>query len=341
MKFSEMKKTENYFEVVIVLFFLALFVYMLLDFFFVLLFASSLVFLFYRPYKFFLKIFRSKDITAFFMTLLLIFLVIVPFYFLIGVLIDESRGLFLTGIDVYENLETFGCDSHNVCQKITDILHFLDFGVEQLLAKTSSLISSSLGGIFSSLWNFLLDLCIFLLAFFFLLRDGDSLLRYLKRIIPMKNSYKEALFLKFRDVSAAVFVDSLFIAMFQGLLVGIGLYFTGFSAPIFWGLIAAFLALLPFVGAAFVWVTAGLYLVGVQEYVLGVGLLIYGLVIVSTSDNVLRPILLKSKVEIHSFIIFLAILGGLSVFGFFGIFLGPLIVSLLITVVQLYDLEFY
>lgn len=341
MKFSEMKKTENYFEVVIVLFFVALFVYMLLDFFFVLLFASSLVFLFYRPYKFFLRIFRSKDLTAFFMTILLILLVVVPFYFLSGVLIDESRGLVSTGVDLYENVGSYDCASSVACQRVTEVLRFLNFGVDQLLAKVSSLISSSLGGIFSSLWNFALDLCVFLLAFYFLLRDGDSLLVYLKRIVPMKNSYKEALFLKFRDVSAAVFVDSLFIAMFQGLLVGIGLYFTGFSAPIFWGVIAAFLALLPFVGAAFVWALAGLYLVGVQEYILGIGLLLYGLVIVSTSDNVLRPILLKSKVQVHSFIIFLSILGGISVFGFFGIFLGPLIVSLLITVVQLYDLEFY
>lgn len=336
-----MKRAEGYFEVFLVVFLVGLFLFMIWDFFFALLFASSLVFLFYKPYRGLLKVIRSKDLAAFIMTILLIALVVIPSYFLAQTLFTESKYLVSTGVDIYQNFDFNNCGDNSVCNSVQNMLKFLNLGVDQLVSKVGSAFSASYSSIFSSLWNFVIDLCIFLLAFFFMLRDGDRFVKYLKRIIPMKDSYKEALFLKFRDVSAAVFLDSLFIAMFQGLLVTIGLYFTGFQAPIFWGIIAAFLALLPFFGATIVWAPAGLYLIATYDYILGIGLLLYGLLIVGTADNLLRPLLLKTKVQVHAFIIFLSILGGISLFGFFGIFLGPLIVSLLITVIQLYRLEFH
>ena len=336
-----MKKAEGYFEVFLVVFLVGLFIALIWDFIFPLLFASSLVFLFYKPYLYVLKVVRSKNLAALIMTGLLISLVVAPLYFLAQGLFEESKQLVTTGLDVYENFDIEDCEKGAVCSYIYDGLRFLNIGADQLVTKVSSWFSTSYNVIFSSLWNLAIDLCIFILGFFFLLRDGERFVQFLKRIVPMKDSYKEALFLKFKDVSAAVFIDSLFIAMFQGFLVGIGFYFTGFEAPVFWAIIASFLALLPFFGATLVWAPAGLYLIATNEYILGIGLLLYGTFIIGTSDNLLRPLLMKTKVEVHAFVIFLAILGGISLFGFFGIFLGPLIVSLLITVIQLYRLEFH
>lgn len=336
-----MRQYEWYFQIFLVVFLIGFFIYLLLDFLFVLLLSSSVVFLLYKPYLKILSVVKSKNLAALLVSILLIAFVFIPGYLLVEQLVDESRNLVTTGVGLYENFDTQTCISNVLCNNVYQVFTFLDLGVDQIIGKFGSTLSSSYNMIFSSLWNFGLDLIIFMLSFFFLLKDGDKLVEYIRRVTPMKDSYKDALFIKFRDVSAAIFLETLFIALVQGSLTGIGLYFAGFGEPVFWGVVATFLSLLPFFGSTLVWAPAGLYLIANGEYITGGGLLLFGLVIISTIDNVLRPILIRSKVEVHSFITFLAILGGISAFGFYGIFFGPLVVSLLITVIQLYRLDFH
>jgi len=194
--------------------------------------------------------------------------------------------------------------------------------------------------IFSSISKIFVNLFIFILALFFLLKDGENFLRYFKRLIPMKNEYKNALFLRFKDVSEAVFKDTILVAMIQGILVGIGFYLFNFSSSIFWGVIAAFFALIPLIGTAIIWLPAVVYLFLNDQLLFSILFLLYGTIIVGLSDNILRPFMLKGKIKVHPFIILISILGGLEVFGFLGIFVGPVIISLLISVFQLYKLDF-
>jgi predicted PurR-regulated permease PerM len=182
----------------------------------------------------------------------------------------------------------------------------------------------------------------FVLGYFFFLRDGDELMRYIKRILPLQSSHKEALLLRFRDVTLAVFVDNLFVAFLQGSLVGLGFWIFGLQAPIFWGVIAMFFALIPFIGTSVVWLPAALYLALTGKWITAVLLTLYGMIVVGLSDNVTRPLLLKGKIQVHPFLILLSILGGIEVFGvFMGLFIGPMIVSFLISVIQLYQLDYY
>ena len=164
-------------------------------------------------------------------------------------------------------------------------------------------------------------------------------MRYIKRIIPMKTQYKTALFIRFEDVISAVFVNNILVAIMQGTLVGMGFWGFGIPSPIFWGAIAAFFALIPIIGPPIVWVPGVIYLFLMGNYYPALGLIIFGLII-GISDNIVRPILLKKKIEVHPFLILLSILGGLEVFGFLGIFMGPIIISLLVSVMHLYKLDF-
>ncbi len=156
----------------------------------------------------------------------------------------------------------------------------------------------------------------------------------------MKNEYKNALFIRFREVTMAVFVDSILIAIIQGTLVGLGFALFGISSPIFWGVIASFFALVPMIGSTVIWIPAVIYLFFINNIYMAIGLAIYCVVIVGFSDNVIHPILLKQKISVHPFLILISILGGIEIFGFIGIFLGPIIISLLISVLNLYGLEF-
>jgi predicted PurR-regulated permease PerM len=102
----------------------------------------------------------------------------------------------------------------------------------------------------------------------------------------------------------------------------------------------AVLALLPYVGTALVWVPIGIYLLAVGQVWQGIFLLLWGLLVISTIDNLLRPFLMKGKTEVHPIFIFFSILGGIALFGFWGIIFGPLIIAVAVTLLDIYEEEF-
>jgi predicted PurR-regulated permease PerM len=338
MERDDMVRIEGYFEAFIIISLIILFLLMISDYLLAILFASSLVFLLYRPYLFIKKKVGEYS-AAFFMTLLVTISLFLPLYFVGISIYDESSQIISNSEQLISDL-SFGNCPYQACGTFEKNLILIGLNIDSLTNKVAAYLSNSVGSFFSSVTSLIINILIFILSLFFFLKDGEKFMRYVKRIIPMKNKYKDALFLRFRQVSSAIFVDSILVALVQGILVGIGLYFTGFNSPVFWSIITAFLALLPFIGAAFVWLPAVFYLLLTGDFVFGIGLLIYGIVIVSMSDNLLRPILMHHKVPVHSFLIFLSILGGMGFFGILGLFLGPIIISLLVSVLQLYKLDF-
>jgi predicted PurR-regulated permease PerM len=130
------------------------------------------------------------------------------------------------------------------------------------------------------------------------------------------------------------------IALGQGIMTGIG--FALFRVPfaVFWGFLAAFLALLPIGGAALVWIPGALFLLLTGETLRGVLLAVWGAVLVSLPDNFLKPMLIGRKAKLPAFFLLLGILGGLQVYGFLGILFGPLVVTLLTAFVQIYREEY-
>jgi len=135
----------------------------------------------------------------------------------------------------------------------------------------------------------------------------------------------------------------LLIALIQGALGALGFFLFGISSPLFWGLLMGILSLLPMVGTGLIWVPAALILLlnGIfqDSYSLifkGIGLFLYGLLIVSSLDNILRPKLISEKVKIHSAVILLGILGGVYLFGPLGVIVGPLIFSMTLVLLKAY-----
>jgi predicted PurR-regulated permease PerM len=194
-------------------------------------------------------------------------------------------------------------------------------------------------GVISNVTAVILHFFLFLFTVFFFLKDGPSWLKSLSDVIPMEDRQKELIFRRFKDVSISTVFGILFTATIQGLISGIGFWIVGIS-PVLWGTTAAFAALIPMVGAALVWVPAGLYLIIDGNLKSGIFLLLWGGFFVSFLDNFYRPLLMRGTTEVSAVWILFSVLGGLSLFGFSGIFIGPLILSMAITMISIYRDEY-
>ena len=332
-------KIESYFEGFLIIFLIMLFLFIIKSYVMTIFLAATLVFLIYKPYKKLAKKTRSDIAAALFMLFLVIVLIFVPLYWLSLALIGQTTDLISSGNKLVRNIDWDDC-TFDFCGTIRNNIHHLDLRFETVLGKVVQFLGNSLSSIFSSVSYFVVNIAVFILAFFFLLKDGDKFMKYVKKIIPMKDEYKDALFLRFREVSLTVFVGDILIAIMQGSLLGLGFYIVGIQSPIFWGTVASFFALVPMVGTSLIWIPAVVYLILIESYVGALILTGYSLTIVGLSDNFVRMLMLNRKTNVHPFLILISIMGGIEVFGFFGVFIGPIIVSLLVTVLQLYNLDF-
>lgn len=193
----------------------------------------------------------------------------------------------------------------------------------------------------ASFANIILGFLMMLLAAYYFYTEGENLVQELVYLSPLPDEYDEEIVQRFRGVVDATFRGQILTALAQGTVTGIGLAIAGVPAPVLWGAVAALFSLIPMVGAAAVWVPATIYLFiaasfGAAGYGYAIFLLIWGAVVVSLVDNLIRPWAMKSGTNMDAIVLFFSILGGISAFGFVGILLGPLVFALLVTVVHIY-----
>jgi predicted PurR-regulated permease PerM len=185
--------------------------------------------------------------------------------------------------------------------------------------------------IVGGLGSFILNSAIALFTLFFLFREGRALRRRIAALLPLNSAQVERLFSGIENTVLGTVYGGLIVAAVQGAMVGIALWVLGLDSPLFWGLVAALFALLPLVGTAVVWVPAAIYLVASGSWLKGLILVGWGALVVGTVDNILRPILIRGRVQMHPLLIFFSVFGGVSVFGFLGLFIGPVILALTTT----------
>ena len=173
------------------------------------------------------------------------------------------------------------------------------------------------------------------LYYFFL--DGHRWRERVVQLVPLRPADTRMFFERFHRVSVAVLVGNLGTAAAQAVAATLGYFLFGAPVPLMWGAATLFAALIPLVGPALVWLPAAL-VVGVEEgWLRGLGLVIYGLLVVSTVDNLVRPLLTKRGMQLHPLLVFVAVLGGTLAFGLIGLFVGPLVIALVVTVLEVYE----
>jgi predicted PurR-regulated permease PerM len=163
---------------------------------------------------------------------------------------------------------------------------------------------------------------------FFFLRDGHQLVRRLREAIPLELDVKRSLATKFATVIRATVKGNIVVAMVQGALGGFIFWALDLQAPVLWGVLMAFLSLLPAVGAAVVWLPVAVYLLLTGSVVQGGVLIAFGVLVIGLVDNVLRPILVGKDTKMPDYVVLLSTLGGISLFGLNGFVIGPVIAAM-------------
>jgi predicted PurR-regulated permease PerM len=208
------------------------------------------------------------------------------------------------------------------------------------LGEVSTGLAGQLGFLLNKTLALVIDLAVMLVALFFFFRDGESYYRSIMDMLPFSPDHKQSISRKVHATFTAVINGVFLIALLQGIMTGIGFALFGIPFSVFWGLIAAVLAVLPIGGAALVWVPGVLFLFFTGSKVSSILFCIWGLVLVTLPDNFLKPLLIGKKAKLPAFFLFIGILGGLSVYGLLGVLFGPLVVTLLYAFVQIYRAEY-
>ncbi len=181
----------------------------------------------------------------------------------------------------------------------------------------------------------------FLMIFmvFYFLREGRGIVQKLKYLAPMPTHQEDIIIDSLQRVARAVLFGSLLIAVLQGLVGALGLYLVGVQ-PLFWGTMMGLAALIPVIGTGLVWMPVAAYLYFFVNPSWAMFFLLWNVVVVTSIDTILRPILMRKAAQVSPFYIFVAILGGIHAFGALGIFYGPLILSFLMVMLKIYSEEY-
>lgn len=186
----------------------------------------------------------------------------------------------------------------------------------------------------AGIFNFLMDYFIMVVVLFFLLRDSDYFASSARTISPLSDEQERMLVDRFRSVARATVLGNLATALSQGALSGVIFAVLGLANPILWGALTALLSLVPLVGTALIWVPWTIYLLSTGSYAKALIFLILQLIVVGGIDNILRPMFIKGGVKMHTLVVFFSILGGISYFGLLGMFFGPLVFAIALTLLE-------
>jgi predicted PurR-regulated permease PerM len=207
---------------------------------------------------------------------------------------------------------------------------YLGDAVRQAGRWFASWLASVSRGFLGNAFRMFYQLIVIAVASFFMIRDGHRILEYLKEILPLPSGERNDLFNRARQILQAVVYGITFTAGIQATLGGLGWWWAGLpSPPLFAGLMFI-LAMIPFVGTPMVMLPGAAYLAATGDVRSAIILAVWAILVVSTIDNFIRPIFISEGSKVHILIVFIGVVGGLSVWGFLGLFCGPLIISMFI-----------
>lgn len=186
---------------------------------------------------------------------------------------------------------------------------------ESLVKRSFGIVGSALRGV--------LELVLIVFSLFYLLRDGERFAAALRGLLPLSAGQSDLLLARTAEVIHASVLGVIAVAFLQGALGGALFAILGLPSPILWGVVMAFFAMIPMVGAGAVWLPAAILLLVTGHVGKAIALCAVGALVIGTIDNILRPRLVGGRTGMHELVVFFAVLGGLKVFGLVGLLVGP------------------
>lgn len=208
--------------------------------------------------------------------------------------------------------------------------------VTDQLKGVSGQIAGRTLGIIGGVVGAIVQMFFVVFTMYYLFRDGDKIFDAVRDALPVERKQAVSIMERARDVIGASVYGVLAIAVIQGTLGGLAFWVLGVPSALVWGVVMVFLSMIPMLGAFLVWVPAALFLAATGHYVKAILLVLWGTLVIGTIDNFLRPKLVGSRTKLHELLIFFAVLGGLQVFGVLGIVMGPVVLAITMTLIEIF-----
>lgn len=293
---------------------------------------------------------NHKNLTAIVSCILLTFVIVIPLLTIFAAIIQQGTHF---SESVYKWINNDGLNSllsHPYVTKAIDFvgqyLPFESINPQQITEKAAKFISqfgSNLVSISASILgdatNFIMNFFLMLFVLFFLLRDNTRIVDSMRHILPLSRSQEDRLLVEIKSVSKSAVMGSFLTAIAQGIVGGFGLWVVGFPG-LFWGTMIGAASFIPVGGTALVWVPAAIYLILTGDIGWGLFLIAWGVAVIGSIDNILRPLLMKGAGGMDTLMMFFALIGGIQFFGLIGLIYGPLIFAITIVLFKMYEEEF-
>lgn len=303
----------------------------------VLILGASFSIILYPIYEWLNKKLSTNWLSSLLTLFFFIIVLCIPLFGVGSIVFNQSQDLYHS---VINNGDTFPFIT-SLGDKINEILpKGISFDINEKISIFISFLTNNITSIFSATISALFSFILLLLSIFYFLKDGKWWKKTIIKLSPLSDIDDEKIIERLFQTINGVVKGTLFIAIVQGILMSIGLTIFGIQNAAIWGVVAAITSLIPSLGTAMVSVPAIIFLFTTDQIVSAIGLTIWSLIIVGTIDNFLTPYVIGKKINIPPFLILFSVLGGITLLGPVGILIGPLTVSLLYVLTEIYQDKF-
>jgi predicted PurR-regulated permease PerM len=308
--------------------------------------AMVLSITFYPLYKLFLKYIKRSWAASLFTLLAILIVMFGPFSYIVRSLAGEITGVYSSieekGIETITNIQSHP-GLHEITQKLASFEMLKGFNLQESIVNSLKAVGEyvvkHISDVFTNAFVLALNFVIMCLTIYYFLKDGDTLIEYLKKLLPFSEEQKHKLAERVKETVIAAVYGQIAVGLAQGILGGTAFWILGLPSPVFWGTVMAIVSFVPLFGTLLVWGPAAVILILSGSLGKGIGLLLFGALIISSIDSVLKPLIIGGKAKLHTLLVFFSVLGGIQFLGFLGFILGPLIAALCLSLFEIYTEE--
>jgi len=281
---------------------------------------------------------------------LIFFVLFVPIVLCVGILSKEAYALYLLGRGALIN-ERFKSllVENSLLDRVNLLLTTFDFQITgdnlyQILSEISKAVGmfvyKQASAVASNVFAFIVNFCFMLLITYFLLIDGHKVIAFITDLSPLPREQDDKLIRKFKDIAGAILVGNGLCGLIQGVLGGVVFALFGLESSFLWGVVMALLAFLPIIGIGAVFIPAAVYLFLAGRTAAAIFFVVFYIVLSGGVEYILKPKLVGTRVKMHTLLVFIAIIGGMKLFGILGIIYGPLVVTAFLTLTDIYHTSY-
>jgi predicted PurR-regulated permease PerM len=295
--------------------------------------AFILALILWPVYNWIYKKTNLKNISSLIVCAALVLIILIPLWFVLPILLDQALKIYISLQTI--NFNTLFQDLFPTLFPSAEISSEFASIFSSFVSSTGSSILNSISGLIFNFPMFLLQFMLVFFILFFVLRDAGMFVKYIKDMLPFPKEIKEKLFSQSQDITVSILYGQIIMGIIQGIIAGIGFFIFGVPNALFLTILASIAGILPIVGTTLVWVPIAVYLLVAGNLFAAAGVAIFGL-LSSGVENFVRPIIVSYKIALHPALVLVGMIGGLILWGFLGIVIGPLILAYLIIILELY-----